>query len=137
MSGACAADVKTHPAVASQMMVPRQLARMIQRISGPVYISRASVLWRLTARRHFHEARFKPRKRLDEIGLRRHHLVDVLVRHRHFIEAADKSVTPRSRRNRWATSHVNICFAFVRLIRRPTPCAAELSDAATPFPRTT
>ena len=50
---------------------------------------------------------------------------------------ADSSVTSRSRSTRRAASHVNIAFARVRLIRRPAPCAAESSDAAPPFPRTT
>jgi hypothetical protein len=50
---------------------------------------------------------------------------------------AESSVTSRSRSTRRAASHVNIAFARVRLMRRPAPCAAESSDAATPFPLTT
>ena len=67
--------------------------------------------------------------------LRRHHLVD--VPRLGTSSSRDSSVTPRARRNRCAISHVNISFALVRLILRPAPCDAELSDAATPFPRTT
>ena len=46
-----------------------------------------SILRRFTARGHLDEARFEPRERLDEIALSRHHLVDVLVGHRHLVEA--------------------------------------------------
>ena len=33
-------------------------------------------------------------------------------------------------------SHVNVSFAFVRLIRLPAPCDAEFSEFRPPFPRT-
>src|SRR6202023_4133703 len=47
-----------------------------------------SILRGLTARGHLYEARFEPRQRLDEITLSGHHLIDVLVGHRHFVKAS-------------------------------------------------
>src|SRR5204862_7046544 len=45
-----------------------------------------SILRRLTARCHLHEARLKPCEGFNEITLSRHHLVDVLIRHWHFVK---------------------------------------------------
>jgi L-ascorbate metabolism protein UlaG (beta-lactamase superfamily) len=36
---------------------------------------------------HLHQPRLEPRQRLDEVALRGHHLVDVLVGHRHLVES--------------------------------------------------
>ena len=47
---------------------------------------RRSILRRLAARGHLDQSRIEAGQRLDEIALRRHHLVDVLVGHRHFVQ---------------------------------------------------
>ena len=66
----------------------------------------------------------------DQIGLRGHHGVDVLIDTRHFIDAAFGEQLLRR-------VQVKDCIAFVRLITRPAPCDALVSDSGEPLPRTT
>src|SRR6267378_3346455 len=46
-----------------------------------------SILRSLATRRHLHELRIELAEHRDQITLRRHHLADVFVSHRHFVEA--------------------------------------------------
>jgi hypothetical protein len=69
----------------------------------------------------------------NQIGLRGHDGVDVLIDTRHFVEPAESNSTPRSARSFLVALQVKDCIAFVRLITRPAPCDAECSDAGEPL----
>ena len=47
------------------------------------------------------------------------------------------SVTPCCLRKRFTSFQLNFSFAALRLIARPAPCDAELSDSGLPLPLTT
>jgi len=73
----------------------------------------------------------------DEVGLVRHHAVDILVRCRDFVEHAlvlaafdAPGLLPRR------SAREKRRFASARLMRRPAPCAQEQKDSGLPLPRT-
>lgn len=88
-----------------------------------------SVFGAVAGRAHLHELRIELAEDFDQVGLRGHDGVDVLIDTRHFIEAGGEQFD--------AALQVKDCIAFVRLITRPAPCDAECSDSGEPLPRTT
>ena len=102
------------------------------RVTGVMAVM-ISVFGRLSARRHLHEPRrgaSGSTRSLCALITASMSLYAIGTSSR----PADNSVTCCSRRNRWVSSQLKSALAFVRLMRRPAPCAAELSDSASALP---
>jgi hypothetical protein len=97
-----------------------------------------SVFSALTGWAHLHELRVELPEDFDQVGLRGHHGVDVLVDTRHFIEAgAEQLDAALGEQVLGRALGEGLHIALVRLITRPAPCDALLSDSGEPLPRTT
>ena len=87
---------------------------------------------------HLHELRIELAEDFDQVGLRGQDGVDVLIDSRHFIEAGAEQLDAAPGEQLPGRAHqVKDCIALVRLITRPAPCDALVSDSGEPLQRTT
>jgi hypothetical protein len=96
-----------------------------------------SVFGAVAGRAHLHQLRIELAEDFDQIGLRGHDGVDVLIDTRHFIEAGAEQLDAALGEQLLRGAPRECCIALVRLITRPAPCDALVSDSGEPLPRTT